>query len=244
MSDIILYEHPLNEKVRCYLRIEQLAQELEQYKHNVCADTYKPFFNTLFAISELLDRGELRKELQRDLDRHEHDLKQWLTVSEVNVERLQSLLDQINNYAQYNNPTNRALQPHHNDALLGSIKNKQALPGGGGSFDTPQLHYWLHLDMAQRLADIEHWCHPFQPSLDAIKLMLHLLRESSGFSSQIAKDGFFQSSCDQSQLLRIKLEMLQGCYPTVSGHRNRYAIRFLAWQEQPVHDIPFLLSCC
>ena len=35
-----------------------------------------------------------------------------------------------------------------------------------------------------------------------------------------------------------------GHYPTVSGHRSRFAIRFLPAGDLPTGDIPFELACC
>ena len=49
---------------------------------------------------------------------------------------------------------------------------------------------------------------------------------------------------DGCELLRLNLDAELGCYPTVSGHRSRFAIRFLPLTEQRLGDVPFELACC
>ena len=57
MSDTIIYEHPLSEKIRCYLRIEHLAEQINQLSACQQSAGFKPFFNALFSIAELVERG-------------------------------------------------------------------------------------------------------------------------------------------------------------------------------------------
>jgi len=61
MSDTIVYEHPLTEKMRCYLRIEQLKNQLLAYLNVDNSDLFKPFFGLMFSLAEQVDRGELKK---------------------------------------------------------------------------------------------------------------------------------------------------------------------------------------
>ena len=48
----------------------------------------------------------------------------------------------------------------------------------------------------------------------------------------------------RAELIRIRLIGSQSCYPTLSGHKNRFALRFLPTAEQPIGDVPFQLACC
>lgn len=244
MSDTIIYEHPLNEKIRSYLRIEYLAEQIVHYRTFDNSIGFKPFFDSLFSLAELVDRGEIKKELIRDLEFQKNSLKQWLNADDVDKEQLTKLLTQIESFCFLPAQPIKAQLFINNDPLLRQVKNKLALPGGGCHFDTPLLHYWQHLPPAVRQKDIECWIKPFQMTVDAVRFLLHLLRESVIFEEKTAFEGFFQSSCDKNQLLIIKLKLHQGCYPNISGYRNRYAIRFASWNEQPIHDIKFALACC
>jgi len=43
-------------------------------------------------------------------------------------------------------------------------------------------------------------------------------------------------------MVRLRLEQEQGHYPTVSGHKSRFAIRFLPLGELETGDIQFELA--
>ena len=51
-------------------------------------------------------------------------------------------------------------------------------------------------------------------------------------------------TAENAELIRIRLPDAQQCYPTLSGHKNRFALRFLPTTEQQIGDVPFQLACC
>jgi len=244
MSETIIYEYPLTEKIRCYLRIEHLSDQLLGYKAIDKPELFKPFFGLLFALSEQFDRGELKKELIKDLEQNKASLNQWRTDKNIDQVQLEKLLQKIDSFKFSQAQSNKAHTIIGQDPLLNQIKNKSALLGGGSPFDTPLLHYWNHLPDQRRLEDIERWLSPFAQTIAAIRLLLQLTRESSIYQECTAVEGFYQNSCEQLQLLRIKVPTHQDYYPTISGYKNRYAVRFQSWNEQPIQDVDFLLSCC
>lgn len=244
MPETIIYEYPLTEKIRCYLRVEHLSDQLLSYKTAQSAELFKPFFTVLFSLSEQFDRGDLKKDLIKDLEYQKQSLLQWRLDENIDQVQLEKLLKNIECFnfsqAQLNKPHAAIAQ----DPLLNQIKNKSALAGGGSPFDTPLLQYWHHLPTEQREQDIKRWLSPFEQTIAAIRLLLQLTRESSVFHACVATEGFYQNSCEQLQLLRIKVLGHQDYYPTISGYRNRYALRFQSWNEQPIQDVDFFLSCC
>ncbi|MCG7533245.1 cell division protein ZapD [Psychrobium sp. MM17-31] len=244
MSETIIYEYPLTEKIRCYLRIENLSDQLLSYKAVQQPELFKPFFGLLFSLAEQFDRGELKKELIRDLDTQKHSLNQWRNEENIDQEQLTLLIDKLETFKAAQSQPNKPQQNLCQDPLLAQIKNKSSLPGGGSPFDTPLLHYWNHLPQQKKEQDIERWLAPFEQSIEAIRLLLQLTRESSSYQEVTAREGFYQNSCEQLQLLRIKLMAHQDHYPTISGYKNRYAVRFQSWNDHPVQDVKFLLSCC
>lgn len=244
MTETIIYEYPLTEKIRCYLRIEQLSEQLLSYQNIEQPHLFKPFFGLLFSLSEQFDRGELKKELLRDLEQQKLSLIQWRTDENIDQVQLEKLLKKIDDCKSLQHQTNKAHVVIGQDSLLNQIKNKSSLPGGGSSFDTPLLHYWNHLPWHDRVKDINRWLSPFLQTIEAINLLLQLTRESSTYNEHIAIEGFYQNSCENLQLLRIKVMAHQDNYPTISGYKNRYAVRFQSWNEQPVQDIKFMISCC
>ncbi len=74
------FEHPLNEKVRIYLRLEYLLRQMthasqlnDQWQHQI-------FFRALFDLLEILDQIQLKSELAKDLDKQRTKLKSWLNI--------------------------------------------------------------------------------------------------------------------------------------------------------------------
>ena len=63
----IIYEYPLQERVRTYLRLEHGFEQL-----NVSRELFQQqpdaFFQSLFSLSDLLERVDIRTELSKDLD--------------------------------------------------------------------------------------------------------------------------------------------------------------------------------
>ncbi len=73
---------------------------------------------------------------------------------------------------------------------------------------------------------MQGWLSDINLLMNAITLLLRLWRESGSFSEQVASNGFFQDTAESAELIRIKLPGNLFCYPTLSGHKNRFALRF------------------
>lgn len=71
------------------------------------------------------------------------------------------------------------------------------------------------------------WQEGLYPLQNALNALLTLIRQSDTFKPVLSHNGFYQDSTEEGELLRIKLLASQQIYPQVSGHKNRYAIRFL-----------------
>jgi cell division protein ZapD len=69
------------------------------------------------------------------------------------------------------------------------------------------------------------------------------------FQGVVAENGYYQSNTEQFELLRLNYPLDYGCYPTISGNKYRYAIRFMqlcdtqgrATSDKNIH---FQLACC
>ena len=81
---------------------------------------------------------------------------------------------------------------------------------------------------------------------DALALWLKLTRETGHFKAQIARTGFFQSDADEANILRLHIPMEYGVYPMISGHKNRFAIKFMAFEsgQACTQDVEFELAVC
>ena len=67
---MIVYEHPLNERVRTYLRLEYLFKRFEWLLHREHPIEHHFGFSTVFEIAEVAARADLKSDLLKDLERH------------------------------------------------------------------------------------------------------------------------------------------------------------------------------
>lgn len=76
MSTHILFEHPLNEK--CVpLRIEFLIQQLSQHLPVNDHATALHFFRNVGDLLDVIERGDVRTELLKELERQQRKLQAW-----------------------------------------------------------------------------------------------------------------------------------------------------------------------
>lgn len=72
------FEHPLNEKVRIYLRLEFLLHQMthscqlhDPWQHQI-------FFRALFELLEILDQVQVKADLAKDLEKQRNKFKTGL----------------------------------------------------------------------------------------------------------------------------------------------------------------------
>ena len=210
---------------------------------------------TVLEITALLERGDLKQEIIKELERQHRVLNALVSHQSVDKSRLELILSKLKNALNNMHQINGKLGEHlkMSDFLL-TIKQRAAIPGGSCNFDLPQLRYWLNQDYQQRLDDINRWSEPYYQIYEVIQLALSIIRDSAVGEIVTAKNGFFQESLDTSQanqLLRIELARDCGFFPEISAGKHRYSIRFLQPQQtidqMPVQlkqDIDFKLFRC
>jgi len=250
-----IFEQPLNERIRTFLRIEELVNKLEYFK---LQDTDIASHHALLLILEitaLVERGDIKQEILKELERQHKALQQLISHQSVDKSRLELTLSKLKT----------ALNSMHNmDGKLGehlkkidfliSVKQRAGIPGGSCDFDLPQLRYWLNREHDLRLADIDRWSLPYNQIHEVLQLVLNIIRDSAHAEKIRAQKGFFQEALDTTlpnQLLRIELPIGGNIFPEISAGKHRYSIRFLQAQKSvdqlPVQfkeDIEFKLFRC
>ncbi len=228
----ILYEHPLNERIRNYLRLEQLLAQAYSYANSDAAMTniqysYQVFFNALFTIIDSLERGDIRGDLIKDLEKLQQNLVVWSQAPDIDTSVLEKNLRKtvaLSSHLKTSTQTWSQLKDHK---LIASLKQRFAIQGGSSSFDLPQLQFWLHQQNTQIKADIKHWLSLLDDINDSLALVLRFIRQRAEFETIETESGFYQDNGEGLLLLRIKVAQSAQYYPTVSGNRFRYSIRFM-----------------
>ncbi len=224
----ILYEHPLNERIRNYLKLEHLFAQAHDCLQRKISVSHQVFFNALFAIIDTLERNDVRGDLIKDLEKLEQNLVVWSQAPEIDASILEDNLQQTVSLVcqlKRNTPVWAQLK---NDKFLSTLKQRFAMQGGSSSFDLPQLHFWLHQDSELLAEDVQGWLALLEQIQDALNLVLKFIRQRSSFEEIETESGFYQDSGEGILLLRIKVAKDLPYYPSVSGNRFRYSIRFMS----------------
>ncbi len=240
------FEHPLNEKTRIYLRVEYLMRQLKVSAKFSDDLQYLLFFRSLFDLLEIFDQIQLKSELAKDIEKQRLSYRSWLNVDGVDQEMLQHVLQDIDTIHGALMQAERFGQSLKDDRFLSTIRQRFNLPGGACGFDLPALHHWLHLSDEVKTRDSAKWVGTLQPLADALEMWLKLARETGMFKSHIATNGFYQSDAEDANILRLSIPLHFGVYPMISGHKNRFAIKFIDFQTGQAcsDDIDFELAVC
>ena len=247
MHTHVLFEHPLNEKMRTWLRIEFLIQQLRSNLPVRDHASALHFFRNIGDLLDVLERGEVRTELLKELERQQHKLKLWDEVPGVDRSVTENLRQKLKNCGTTLMSAPRIGQLLREDRLIGLVRQRLSIPGGCCSFDLPTLHIWLHSPQAQRDAQVERWLDSLQPLTQALDPILELIRNSASFRKQTSLNGFFQDNGEDANLLRLQLALECQVYPQISGHKSRFAIRFLPLDSENgtiPERLDFELACC
>jgi cell division protein ZapD len=254
LNDAIIYEFPLNERIRLFMRLEQLFQQVDHFMDGHSVWDSRAVIATLLDVLALFSRNDLKSEALKELDRHSAALTRMARNGqetspirpEMSVAKLDALSKEL-----YGTPGKIGVSLMEND-LFKSISQRSTIPGGTCSFDLPAFHYWLQLGDAQRKRDLEEWIKPFRVIRSAIDLLLNFIRDCGSPCEELAQTGFFQKTLDHTlpyQLLRVSVERAQPCFAEISGGKHRFTVRFMRQDaaERPTQctqDVRFQLTCC
>jgi cell division protein ZapD len=250
----IIYEFPLNERIRVFMRLELLFRQLEHFLAGSATWDKRAAVDTLLDIMIIFSRNDIKSEVLKELDRHANILAHLAHNQGVDKMKLNAILDEMNDLGKklYAASGKTGLNVMKND-FLQSISQRTSIPGGSCSFDLPMYHFWLEQQSEMQGESFEQWIKPFITLRTAIDILLNSIRQSTIPSDKIAQAGFFQLALETShsyQLLRVGLDRRAPCYAEISGGKHRFSIRFMVPMPetgravQSSDDIPFKLSCC
>lgn len=247
MSTQILFEHPLNEKMRTWLRIEFLIQQLEASLPINGTASALHFFRNIGDLLDVFERGEIRTDILKEVERQQRKLLSWSEVPGVDMQRIDLLRNQLKERGSVLMSAPRIGQLLREDRLIALVRQRLSIPGGCCNFDLPTLHIWLHLPQAQRDEQVSLWLASLQPLKQSLDLLLDIIRNSSPLRRQTSLNGFYQDNGDDTDLLRLQLDLAWQLYPQISGHKSRFAIRFLPLDSERgiiPERLDFELACC
>ena len=228
---MIRYEHPLNERIRTLMRLEDLFARATFFADRDEAPEHHAALLALFEITDVAARADLKADLVQELERQKQVLGPLRSNPQIDQQALTGLLAEIEQVSANLLAQAGKVGTHlrENEWLM-AIKQRAAIPGGVCEFDLPAYHYWLNKPPPARRADLAAWIEPFAAIQTGSAIVLRLLRENSRASRHTAYRGVFQlmlTTTKVAQLLRLTLERDLPCVPEISANKYALNIRFI-----------------
>jgi len=250
----IVYEQPLNERMRTFMRLEFLYQQARYHNTTPHSVSSRAAVASLLEMLAITARGDSRNDVLKDLERQMALLREFQSRPGVDAGRLRAVLGRLTaRRDELQSVSSTMMARLRDNEFLAAIKHRSAIPGGTCEFDLPDYFHWLNLPADTRRADFDQWLATLQPLCEAVADLLWVTRENARPRRESAPGGTFQIAFDREtpiQLLRITMPGDSGLYPEISGSHHRCAIRFLSWVDassRPVQspgDVDFVLTCC
>lgn len=248
------YEQPLNERMRTFMRLEFLYQQL-LYHCDVDSDwATRGTISSLLEMMAILTRGDVRAEVHKELDMQIDKLTKYQSQPGVDTGRLGALLKNlVVSRDDVDAVGVKFMQALKDCEFLSSIQHRSSIPGGTCEFDLPEYNHWLRQPFARRTNDMAKWLKNVRPVCDAVTEVLWLIRESAEPTNKTAMNGMYQHRMQKDascRLLRVTLPEDSLLYPEISGSQHRFTVRFLEWSTidsravQTGHDVDFKISIC
>jgi cell division protein ZapD len=250
---VIRYEHPLNERIRTLMRLEDLFQRAQYFAAQSGAADHHAALLALFEITDVASRADLKTDLLQELERQRQLLVPLRANPAIEPRVLEPLLAEIDNVSgSLLAQTGKAGSHLRDNEWLMTIKQRAAIPGGVSEFDLPAYHYWLNADPGARQNDLRGWIAPFLPIHNGLAIILRLLRDNGRAGRHTASRGVFQlmlATAKVAQLLRLTVHRDLPCVPEISANKFALNIRFIGVSGMDRgaaydHDVEFELVFC
>lgn len=254
MHNRIIFEQPLNERMRNLLRLEHFFNLIEYRSNNDTVWDCRNILESLLEINDLLNRSDFKTELVKELNRHSSKLTSLENNPAVDQQQLKNINSKI--CTLLTELKNNSYQPGENlknDELVTSFKQRINIPAGTCNFDLPRLHYWLNQASVKQKQDLDNWSRDLEPIKKSTYLALDMIRNSANPLKENAESGFYQKAIDSNlscQLIRVLLPSASRYFPEISGGKHRFTIRFMeetTTNNRPAqtgNDVDFELHCC
>ncbi len=253
---VILYEYPFNERVRTYLRLEQLFRRLGDLISRDSAVDHHFALVTIFEIMEVASRSDLKGEVMKDLDKQKQLLNSYRGNPNISEGVLDDIVAQLDAcFEAVNTPSGRTAQALTENEWLMAIRSRISIPGGTCNFDLPAYHAWQQSSGPVRQSDLQKWASTLGPLADSVFILLKMLRDNGTPKKMMAEQGQLQQNLPQGrafQLLRLRIDSQLGLIPEISANRLLVSLRFLQQAEDLTSpatqvtpdDVAFEMALC
>ena len=247
-NQVSLYEEPVQEKIRKFIKIEFLLNKIYYFKGK---DDKSENYIALLALCELyeiLSRSDIKSELIREIETQNSYFQSIKEMPQADSSKLNSVLEKQNILLKliYSNEVN------YLDHLGRDILFKTILKNCFTQLQPASIDFWLSRDILIRETQIDLWLEPLIFIKRSIDFILEVVRKSGRFEDRMAEKGFFIEKLDPKKnvlLVRVTLTSDLYYYPQISVGKQRLTIMFMTKDDKNnlvpyQEDLSFILTTC
>ena len=247
-NQVSIYEEPVTERVRKFIRLESLFQKILYFKDK--DNNLENFISiqSLCDLYELLMRSDLKSELIREIETQNNIFKKIQDLPKADSDKLKSILEKQKMLLDMLH----GVQSNYLDFLTNDVLFKTFQKNYRSQIQPSSVDFWLSRDVAWRSNIIDLWIEPLLFIKKSIDFILELIRKSGNFEDKFAERGFYIEKLNPKKnilLVRITLTTDLYYFPQVSVGKQRINIMFMTKDEtnsfvQYQEDVSFLLTLC
>ena len=247
-NQVSLYEEPVQEKIRKFIKIEFLLNKIYYFKSK---DNKSENYIALLALCELyeiLSRSDIKSELIREIETQNSYFQKIKEMPQADSNKLNSVLEKQNLLLKliYN------IESNYLDYLEHDILFKTILKNCFTQLQPASIEFWLSRDILIRETQIDLWLEPLVFIKRSIDFILEVIRKSGRFEDRMAEKGFFIEKLDPKKnilLIRVTLTSDLYYYPQISVGKQRLTIMFMTKDDKNnlvphQEDLNFILTTC
>ena len=247
-NQVSLYEEPVQEKIRKFIKIEFLLNKIYYFKSK---DNKSENYIALLALCELyeiLSRSDIKSELIREIETQNSYFQTIKEMPQADSNKLNSVLEKQNLLLKliYN------IESNYLDYLEHDILFKTILKNCFTQLQPASIEFWLSRDILIRETQIDLWLEPLVFIKRSIDFILEVIRKSGRFEDRMAEKGFFIEKLDPKKnilLIRVTLTSDLYYYPQISVGKQRLTIMFMTKDDKNnlvphQEDLNFILTTC
>ena len=217
-----VYEQPLNERMRTFLRLDFLYQQALYHEEREDAWSTRAAVGSLLEILAITARGDMRSEVLKELERQMGIMHDYQARPGVDTGRLRAVLSNLERLrTELNSAGALFMQRLRDSEFLNAIKHRSTIPGGTCEFDLPDYRHWLDQPFAVRSANYGEWMTTIRPLCDAVIELLWLTREAGAAATGDRGRRQLPARVRARQSLPAAAHRAAGGHGPVSGSQRR-----------------------
>src|SRR5262245_2376206 len=142
-NETLVFEQPLSERMRTFLRLDFLYTQALYHNEIPSQWGSRAAMACLLDVLAITMRGDVRSDVLKELERHTSSLGEFQSRPGVDAGRLSTVMTNLGRMrTELLSAGSNFLQPLRDSEFLSAIKHRSAIPGGTCEFDLPDYYYW------------------------------------------------------------------------------------------------------